>query len=91
VALRMLPVASGTDHTGSLRNPGAFNHVFALRPAYGRVPAEAPDMDPYQNFPMSAALLTTTTVASSPPSCKMRSMPARAATAVHRVRNRAGR
>ena len=44
VALRMLPVASGTDHTGSLRNPGAFNNVFALRPAYGRVPAEAPDM-----------------------------------------------
>ena len=44
VALRMLPVASGTDHTGSLRNPGAFNNVFALRPAYGRVPADAPDV-----------------------------------------------
>ena len=40
----MLPVASGTDHTGSLRNPAAFNNVFALRPAYGRVPAEAPDV-----------------------------------------------
>jgi amidase len=44
VALRMLPVASGTDANGSLRNPGAFNNVFALRPAYGRVPAEAPDV-----------------------------------------------
>ena len=44
LALRMLPVASGTDHTGSLRNPGAFNNVFSLRPAYGRVPAEAPDV-----------------------------------------------
>jgi Asp-tRNA(Asn)/Glu-tRNA(Gln) amidotransferase A subunit family amidase len=43
VALRMLPVAVGTDHTGSLRNPGAFNNVFALRPAYGRVPVEAAD------------------------------------------------
>src|SRR4029079_12006473 len=44
VALRMLPVASGTDTNGSLRNPAAFNNVFALRPAYGRVPAEAPDV-----------------------------------------------
>ncbi len=44
VALRMLPVASGTDTNGSLRNPSAFNNVLALRPAYGRVPAEAPDV-----------------------------------------------
>jgi amidase len=44
VALRMLPVASGTDTNGSLRNPAAFNNLFALRPAYGRVPAEAPDV-----------------------------------------------
>jgi amidase len=44
VALRMLPVAVGTDHTGSLRNPGAFNNVVTLRPAYGRVPAEALDV-----------------------------------------------
>lgn len=44
VALRMLPVAVGTDHTGSLRNPGAFNNVFALRPSYGRVPVEAADI-----------------------------------------------
>jgi amidase len=44
VALRMLPVAIGTDHTGSLRNPGAFNNVFSLRPAYGRVPVDPPDV-----------------------------------------------
>ena len=44
VALRMLPVASGTDTNGSLRNPAAFNNLFALRPTYGRVPAEAPDV-----------------------------------------------
>jgi amidase len=43
LALRMLPVADGTDHGGSLRNPGAFNNVFGFRTSYGRVPAEAPD------------------------------------------------
>ncbi len=43
LALRMLPVAIGTDHTGSLRNPAAFNNLFALRPGYGRIPAEGPD------------------------------------------------
>ena len=40
----MLPVASGTDTNGSLRNPAAFNNLFALRPAYGRVPVEAADV-----------------------------------------------
>jgi amidase len=43
VALHMLPVADGTDHGGSLRNPAAYNNVFGFRPSFGRVPANAPD------------------------------------------------
>ena len=39
LALRMLPVADGSDMMGSLRNPAAFNHVFGLRPSQGRVPS----------------------------------------------------
>ncbi len=31
VALRMLPVADGSDMMGSLRTPAAFNNVFGLR------------------------------------------------------------
>ncbi|TDR89094.1 amidase [Enterovirga rhinocerotis] len=38
LALGMLPVADGSDHGGSLRNPAAYNNVFGLRPSYGRVP-----------------------------------------------------
>ena len=45
VALRMLPVADGSDMGGSLRNPAAFNNVFGLRPSQGLVPAEA--LDPF--------------------------------------------
>ncbi len=39
LALRMLPVADGSDMMGSLRNPGAFNNVFGFRPSFGRVPS----------------------------------------------------
>jgi amidase len=38
LALRLLPVADGSDMMGSLRNPAAFNNVFGLRPSQGRVP-----------------------------------------------------
>jgi amidase len=38
LALRMLPVADGSDTGGSLRNPAAFNNVFGFRPSLGRVP-----------------------------------------------------
>lgn len=38
LALRMLPVADGSDMMGSLRNPAAFNNVFGFRPSQGRVP-----------------------------------------------------
>jgi amidase len=39
LAMRMLPVADGSDFMGSLRNPAAWNNVFGLRPSQGRVPA----------------------------------------------------
>jgi amidase len=38
LALRMLPVADGSDMMGSLRNPAAFNNVFGFRTSCGRVP-----------------------------------------------------
>src|SRR3954449_4172221 len=43
VALHMLPVADGSDHGGSLRNPAPYNTVFGFRPSFGRVPANAMD------------------------------------------------
>lgn len=38
LALRMLPVADGSDMMGSLRNPAAYNNVYGFRPSFGRVP-----------------------------------------------------
>lgn len=38
VALRMLPVADGSDFFGSLRNPPGWNNVLGLRPSFGRTP-----------------------------------------------------
>jgi amidase len=38
VALRMLPVADGSDFFGSLRNPPGWNNVLGLRPSLGRIP-----------------------------------------------------
>jgi len=43
LAMRMLPVADGSDMMGSLRNPAAFNHVIGFRPSFGRVPDLAAD------------------------------------------------
>ena len=39
LALRMVPLADGSDFAGSLRNPAGWNGVFGLRPSAGRVPA----------------------------------------------------
>jgi amidase len=39
LALRMVPVADGSDMGGSLRNPAAWNNVVGFRPSRGRVPA----------------------------------------------------
>ncbi len=43
LALRMLPLADGSDYGGSLRNPAGWNSVFGFRPSIGRVPADASD------------------------------------------------
>ncbi len=40
LALRMVPIADGSDHAGSLRNPAAFNNVFGFRTSFGRVPSD---------------------------------------------------
>ena len=39
VALRLVPVADGSDMMGSLRNPAAYNNILGFRPSFGRVPA----------------------------------------------------
>jgi amidase len=43
LALRMLPVADGSDFGGSLRNPAGWNNVFGFRTSYGLVPADGRD------------------------------------------------
>ena len=43
LALRMLPVADGTDFGGSLRNPAGWNNVFGFRTSMGLVPSSALD------------------------------------------------
>jgi amidase len=69
LALRMLPVADGSDMGGSLRNPAGFGNVFGLRPSRGRVPkwpadevfhSQLPTEGPMaRNVPDLAALLAT--------------------------------
>lgn len=45
LALRLLPVADGSDMMGSLRNPAAYNNVFGFRPSWGGVPlGPAPEL-----------------------------------------------
>ena len=43
LALRMLPVADGSDFGGSLRNPAGWNNVFGFRTSPGLVPASEHD------------------------------------------------
>ena len=52
LAMRMLPVADGTDFMGSLRNPAAFGNIVSLRPGFGRVPEEGFVSAPGVNGPM---------------------------------------
>ena len=44
LALRMLPVADGSDYGGSLRNPAGWNNVYGFRTSYGVVPMAGEDV-----------------------------------------------
>lgn len=59
LALRMLPVADGSDYMGSLRNPSAFNNVIGFRPSFGRVP-DGPGGEAYLASPSTAGPLGRT-------------------------------
>jgi amidase len=43
LALRMAPLADGSDYGGSLRNPAGWNNVVGFRTSIGRVPSDAKD------------------------------------------------
>lgn len=59
LALRMIPLADGSDFGGSLRNPAAWNNVFGFRPSFGRVPS-APSSDVFgQTFATSGPMART--------------------------------
>ena len=44
LALRMLPLADGSDYGGSLRNPAGWNNVFGFRTSEGVVPVAGEDV-----------------------------------------------
>jgi amidase len=44
LALRMVPLADGSDYGGSLRNPAGWNNVFGFRTSFGVVPAAGPEV-----------------------------------------------
>ena len=44
LALRMTPLADGSDYGGSLRNPAGWNNVVGFRTSIGRVPNDALDV-----------------------------------------------
>ncbi|RRN66189.1 amidase [Caulobacter sp. 602-1] len=59
LALRMVPLADGSDFGGSLRNPAGWNNVFGFRPSFGRVPS-VPNSDMFwQNFATSGPMART--------------------------------
>lgn len=74
VALRMLPVADGSDFMGSLRNPPGWNNVYGLRPSFGRVPSAGPDLfvnqggvdGPIARTPLDLVLLLATMAGEDP-------------------------
>ena len=56
VALRMLPVADGSDMMGSLRTPAAFNNVFGMRTTPGCVPHGPTDEVFFQQFSVAGPM-----------------------------------
>lgn len=56
VALRMLPVADGSDMMGSLRTPAAFNNVYGLRTSLGCVPHGPTDDVFFQQFAVAGPM-----------------------------------
>ena len=56
VALRMLPVADGSDMMGSLRTPAAFNNVYGLRTTPGCVPHGPTEDVFWQQFSVSGPM-----------------------------------
>ena len=56
VALRMLPVADGSDMMGSLRTPAAFNNVFGMRTTPGCVPHGPTDEVYFQQFSVTGPI-----------------------------------
>ncbi len=44
LAMRMVPLADGSDYGGSLRNPAGWNNVFGFRTSIGLVPTDGPDV-----------------------------------------------
>jgi amidase len=56
LALRMVPLADGSDFGGSLRNPAGWNNIFGFRPSWGVVPS-IPNIDLFwQNFATSGPM-----------------------------------
>jgi amidase len=60
LAAGMLPLASGSDLGGSLRNPASFNNVVALRPSVGLVPS-APVALPFLGFTVKGPMARSVT------------------------------
>ncbi len=58
VASGMLPIADGSDHGGSLRNPASFCNVVGFRPTPGRVPSW-PDGDPGDDLVVEGPIART--------------------------------